>query len=167
MPFPKNQERIFFENLITVIIKTCFMTRLLKSIGLCVLLLLALCSQNQLYAQGKQITGKVTSSENKQVAAGVSVSVKGTKTATTTDADGNYKITVDSKATTLVFSSASFISYETKIDGRTVIDVELIADVKVIDDVVVVGYSSVKRPDGVCILRFIKTIKRYSTVFCC
>jgi TonB-linked SusC/RagA family outer membrane protein len=138
---------LFFENLITVIIKICFMTRILKSMGVSVLLLLALCSQNQLYAQGKQITGKVTSSENKQAAAGVSVTVKGTKTVTITDADGNYKITVDGKATALVFSSASFISYETAINGRTTIDVELIADVKVIDDVVVVGYSSIKRKD--------------------
>ena len=111
------------------------------------MLLLACCTQQQLFAQGRQITGTVTSSENKLGAASVSVSVKGSRTATTTDAQGVYKITVDSKATTLVFSSASFVSYETAINGRTVIDVELIADVKALDDVVVVGYSTIKRKD--------------------
>ena len=119
--------------------------RILKTTGL--LLLLACCSQQQLFAQGRQITGTVTSSENKQAAASVSVSVKGTKTATTTDAQGAYKITVESKATTLVFSSASFITYETAINGRSVIDAELIADVKELDDVVVIGYSTIKRKD--------------------
>lgn len=100
-----------------------------------------------LFAQGKQITGTVTSSENNQGMAGVTVSVKGSKTSATTDAQGNYKITVDNKATTLIFSSATFISFETAINGRTVIDVALTPDVKMIDDVVVVGYSTIKRKD--------------------
>lgn len=90
----------------------------------------ALSPLNTIFAQGKQITGTVTSSENKQPVASVTVTVKGTKNATTTDAQGNYKITVDSKATTLVFSSASFIAFESAINGRTVINVELIAEVK-------------------------------------
>lgn len=111
------------------------------------LLLLAASAQTPLFAQGKQITGTVTASDTKLGAGSVSVTVKGTKTAVTTDAEGKYKITVDSKATTLVFSSASFVTYETAINGRTVIDVELIADVKALDDVVVVGYSTIKRRD--------------------
>ncbi|MGB3007900.1 MAG: SusC/RagA family TonB-linked outer membrane protein, partial [Chitinophagaceae bacterium] len=95
----------------------------------------------------KQITGTVTSSENKQPVPSATVTVKGTKNATTTDAQGNYKINVDSKATTLVFSSASFMAYETAINGRTVIDAELIAEVRALEDVVVVGYSTVRRKD--------------------
>ena len=123
------------------------MIKKLKTIGICLFLLTAFTPLNEIFAQGKQVTGTVTSSENKQPAAGVTVSVKGAKTSTTTDAQGNYKITIDSKATTLVFTSASFINFETAINGRSVIDVELIADVKVIDDVVVVGYSTIKRKD--------------------
>ncbi len=120
--------------------------RILKTTGL-LMLLLACCSQQQLFAQGRQITGTVTSSENKQGAPSVTVSVKGTKTVTLTDVQGNYKINVDNKATTLVFSSASFISYEAVISNRAVIDVELIAEVKALDDVVVIGYSTIKRKD--------------------
>lgn len=123
------------------------MIRSFKIAGLCLLLLTALAPVNLLLAQGREITGTVTSSENKQGLPGVTVTVKGTKTATTTDAQGNYKLNVDGKATTLVFSSASFISYEAAINGRTVITVELIAEVKALDDVVVVGYSTIKRKD--------------------
>jgi hypothetical protein len=124
------------------------MIRILKTTGICLLLLTVFSPINQIFAQGgKQITGTVTSSENKQPASGVTVSVKGTKTMVTTDAKGNYKITVDSKATTLVFSSATFITQEVTINGRSVIDAELIVDVRAIDDVVIVGYSSVKRKE--------------------
>jgi len=118
--------------------------RIFKPLGMFMLLL---AFSQHLFAQGRQITGTVTSSENKQGLTGVSVSVKGTKIVTTTDASGNYKITVDNKATTIVFSSASFISYEAAINGRTVIDVELILEVKSLEDLVVVGYSSIKRKD--------------------
>lgn len=123
------------------------MIRMLKTAGLCLLLLTALSPLNAIFAQGRQITGTVTSSENKQPVASATVSVKGTRNAVTTDAQGNYKIMVDSKATTLVFSSASFISFETGINGRAVIDVELVAEVRALDDVVVVGYSTVRRKD--------------------
>jgi TonB-dependent starch-binding outer membrane protein SusC len=123
------------------------MLKQLRKILCTVVLLIALSSFSELIAQTKTITGIVTSSENKQPVASASVTVKGTTNGTTTDADGKYKITVDSKATTLVFSSASFISYEIRINNQTTINTELIAEVKALDDVVVVGYSTVKRKD--------------------
>ena len=122
------------------------MVRIFKTTGIG-MLLLAFCFNNPLYAQAKQITGTVTSSENKQPAAGVTVSVKGTRTATTTDVQGQYKIIVDNKATALVFSSTSFISREVVIGDRSVIDMELAPDVKSLGDVVVIGYQTVRRKD--------------------
>lgn len=123
------------------------MVRLVKTIRICLLFFAAFSPFSQLMAQGKVITGTVTSSDNKQTVAGVTVTVKGSKTSTSTDGQGNYRITTDSKATTLVFSGASFISYEAAINGRSVIDVELTQQVVALDDVVVVGYSSIKRKD--------------------
>jgi TonB-dependent starch-binding outer membrane protein SusC len=122
------------------------MIKTLKLLGMC-MLLIAWSSQNQLHAQGKQITGTVTSSENNQPAAGVTVAVKGTRFATTTDNQGHYKITVDSKATILVFSSASFVSYEATIGDQSTIDVVLQPDAKAMTDVVVIGYQTVRRKD--------------------
>jgi hypothetical protein len=70
------------------------MIRIIKTMGLCMLLITALSSITKLYAQEKQVTGTVTSSENKQPITGVTVLVKGTRTATTSDAQGHYKIAV-------------------------------------------------------------------------
>lgn len=121
--------------------------RSLKKAGLCLLLLVATGSFHLLFAQGKQIIGTVTASDTKLGSSGVTVTVKGTSTATTTDAQGAYKLTVPSNARTLVFSSATFVTYEAAINGRTTIDVEMTPDVKTIEDVVVVGYSAIKRKD--------------------
>ncbi len=121
------------------------MIRILKTVGL-FMLLLTCGSQHQLFAQGKLITGKVTSSESLSLA-GVTVTVKGTKNGTTTDAQGIYRITVPANATTLVFSSASFESFEAAIGTTTSIDVVLQPDTKALTDVVVIGYQTVRRKD--------------------
>ena len=123
------------------------MIKFLKTTGICLLLLTAFSPLSELFAQGRQITGTVTSSENKQPVSGVTVAVKGTKTGTVTDEKGNFKLTVDSKATTLVFSSTSFTTYEVAIGTSSVIDAQMVPDVKALEDVVVIGYQTVKRKD--------------------
>ena len=109
--------------------------------------MLAASFQNQLFAQGRQITGTVTSSENKQPLAGITVTVKGTRTATNTDAQGNFKLKVDDNATTLVFTSASYITYEVTIGSNATIDAVMQPDTKSLSDVVVIGYQTVRRKD--------------------
>jgi len=123
------------------------MIRMLKTMGLCGLLLIAFTPFNSVFAQSRQISGVVTSSENKQPVPGVTVTVKGTKTAVTTNAEGRYRITVDGSATTLVFTSASFTAFEAAIGTDNVINAEMTPDVKAIDDVVVIGYQTVRRKD--------------------
>lgn len=123
------------------------MIRMLKTMGLCGLLLIVFTPFNSVFAQSRQITGLVTSSENKQPVPGVTVTVKGTKTAVTTNAEGRYRITVDGSATTLVFTSASFTAFEAGIGSDNVINAEMTPDVKAIDDVVVIGYQTVRRKD--------------------
>src|SRR5689334_8723163 len=120
------------------------MTRILKMLGMFFLFILAICSQT--FAQGRQITGTVTSSENKQPVQGVTVTVKGTKNSVVTDAQGHFRITVDSKATALVFTHTTFTAFETPISSTTV-NAELSPAIKSIDDVVIIGYQTVKRKD--------------------
>ena len=122
------------------------MTKLFKPTALCLFFLVCGSSLSQLAAQGRQITGTVTSSENKQPVAGVTVTVKGTKNATTTNAQGNYRLTVDNDANTLVFSSAGFGSYELSIGSNTVMNAELSPDIKAMEEVVI-GYQTVRRRD--------------------
>ena len=110
------------------------MIRICKALGL-FMLLLACGTQHQLFAQGRLITGTVTSAENKQPLAGVTVSIKGSKGATTTDGQGNFRITVDASATTLIFSNVSFVSFEAAIGSGSSIDVVMQPDPKALQDV--------------------------------
>lgn len=119
------------------------MHKTFKIFGL--LLLFSFCT-TVLFAQ-RQITGTVTSSENKQPLSGVTVSAKGGKAATTTDAQGHFKITVANNMNTLVFTSASYASFEADISGKSSVDVELQVDTKAMTDVVVIGYQTVRRKD--------------------
>jgi TonB-linked SusC/RagA family outer membrane protein len=126
--------------------KNCIMPNIFKLVNI-LMLITAFGFANPLFAQTKQITGTVTSSENSQPAASVTVSAKGTKVATTTDAQGHYKINVDNKTAVLVFSSASFVSTEISISGQSTIDVVLQPDTKSLTDIVVIGYQTVRRKD--------------------
>jgi len=122
------------------------MMRSLKTAGLSLLLLIGITSMQQLQAQGKQVTGTVTSVENIPMA-GVTVSVKGTRTATTTDSKGNYRITVPNSDAILVFSSATFVTQEIPVSGDASINPQLQPDSKALTDVVVIGYQTVRRKD--------------------
>lgn len=110
-------------------------------------LLLLLTTWLDVSAQKKQVTGTVTSAENKAPLAGVTVTVKGTKSATTTDGEGKFSITVDNSNAVLVFTSATFLPQESVVGGRSTILIELTPEVRAMDDVVVVGYTTIKRKD--------------------
>jgi TonB-linked SusC/RagA family outer membrane protein len=123
------------------------MTRSFKKMRTGIFLLLTCLSSHQLFAQNRQITGTVTSAENSQALQGVTVTEKDTRNSVVTDTRGQYSIRVGNNAAALVFSSASFITYEANINGRTVIDAQLQSEVKALEDVVVVGYQTLRRRD--------------------
>jgi pseudouridine-5'-phosphate glycosidase len=99
-----------------------------------------------LFAQTRQVTGKVTSSEDGSGMSGVSVSAKGSSKGTSTAADGTYKIAVADGAS-LVFSFVGFNSQNVSVGSRSVIDVQLQADNQQLSEVVVVGYGTKKRQE--------------------
>ncbi|HEV8286032.1 MAG TPA: TonB-dependent receptor [Chitinophagaceae bacterium] len=121
------------------------MTKIAKCLAISFLAIFFICPLNKVYAQGRQITGKVTSSENKQPLAGVTVTAKGTKNAVITDIQGNYKITVDNNAKALVFSSTGFIPYEASIVDQNAVNVEMTVEVKTQEEVVVIGYQAIPK----------------------
>lgn len=98
----------------------------------------------QSFAQDRLISGKITSSEDGSGIPGVSVSIKGTSKGTSSDADGNYKISV-AGAAVLSYSSIGFISQEVSIGSKTQINVVLAVDTKALTEVVVVGYGTQKK----------------------
>ncbi|TSD64574.1 TonB-dependent receptor [Inquilinus sp. KBS0705] len=97
------------------------------------------------FSQNVVITGKVTDQKDGSALPGVSVTVKGSPTiGTQTDISGNYRLSVPSGATTLVFKFVGYKDVDLPISGN-VINAQLGTDSKVLNEVVVVGYGTQKR----------------------
>jgi TonB-linked SusC/RagA family outer membrane protein len=90
------------------------------------------------------VTGRVTSSEDSEPLPGVSITVKGTSSGTSTDANGGYNIQVD-PGDVLIFSFIGYAPQEVTVDERTVIDVILVSDIESLQEVVVVAYGVQKK----------------------
>jgi len=99
------------------------------------------------FAQNKIVTGKVTDSKDGSALAGVTVTVKGTRTAVQTGADGTYSITVPATAKELVFSSVGFLAQEISISSVTEANISLVATSTSLGEVVVIGYGTARRKD--------------------
>ncbi|WP_194550959.1 SusC/RagA family TonB-linked outer membrane protein [Zobellia nedashkovskayae] len=95
--------------------------------------------------QNTTISGTVIGAEDGLPIPGANVIVKGTKTGTTADFDGNYSINVPSTNSILVFSSIGFAPQEIIVGNNSTINVSLVTDVAALDEVVVVGYGTAKK----------------------
>ena len=97
-------------------------------------------------AFSQSVSGTVTDQQNSKGISGVSVSVKGTNTATITDNNGGYRINASSTGT-LVFSSVGYSTLEIPINGRTTVDVSMTATSTSLSEVVLIGYGTARRRD--------------------
>ena len=94
-------------------------------------------------AQDVSIKGKVID-ENGLPIPGVTILIKGTSNATTSDLDGIYQIKAASSGT-LVFSYMGYTSVKEAINGRTTINVKLQVEQQSLQEVVInVGYGTQK-----------------------
>jgi TonB-dependent starch-binding outer membrane protein SusC len=119
------------------------MNKIYKIVTTC---LLAVFSFSFALAQSVQVSGNVKD-ESGNALPGVNVLVKGTTNGTTTDASGNYALSVPDANATLVFSFIGYASEELAVNGRTSIDMSLLPDITSLQEVVVIGYDAVKRED--------------------
>ncbi len=94
----------------------------------------------------KQVSGRVTDMEGNPLV-GVSVSVKGTRIGTTTDAKGLFSLSVPDNATTLVVSFIGFTAKEVTISNSGAINISLEPAVSSLNDVVVIGYGTQRKSD--------------------
>lgn len=101
----------------------------------------------EIMAQGSKmkITGTVKDYDDEPLA-GVGVMVKGTKTGSITDIDGNFVVTA-AVNDVLEVSCLGYVTENVKVTGKTNIVVKLRQDATVLDDVVVIGYGAVKKHD--------------------
>jgi TonB-linked SusC/RagA family outer membrane protein len=94
------------------------------------------------FAQGRVITGTVTSTEDGLGVPGATVLVKGTTIGTATDIDGKYTITVPAGSNVLVYTFVGLTSQEVNIGNRSTINVALESDVTALSEVIVTGYGT-------------------------
>lgn len=97
-----------------------------------------------LLAQQKQITGSVTDEANKPLE-GVTVQVKGTSTVSTTNAQGNFEISVPSSNSILILTYVGYEQLEINIGNRQQISLSMKAVSGSMENVVVIGYGTQKR----------------------
>ncbi len=100
--------------------------------------LCALLSIAQVWAQNRTITGKVTDQKTGQALVGVTVSASGTNALT--DESGNYRISVGAAAKSITFMFVGYDRIELPIRGN-VVNATLNPETKSLEEVVVTGYS--------------------------
>lgn len=108
-------------------------------------LLLAACLQ--VSAQARLVKGRVTEAGKNDGLPGVSISLKGTTTGTTTNADGSFSLSVPDNNARLVISFIGYVTQEVAVGNQTTINVTLRPDVKALEEVVVVGFGTQKKAD--------------------
>jgi TonB-linked SusC/RagA family outer membrane protein len=93
----------------------------------------------------KTVTGRVTDVTTGEGMPGVTINIKGTKNAVSTEANGSFSINVPSDNTVLVFSYVGYTSQEARATAAN-LNISLAADVQAIEEVVVTGYrTSIKK----------------------
>jgi TonB-linked SusC/RagA family outer membrane protein len=107
------------------------------------LLFLFLCSTS-VFAQAKLVSGTVTDAETGGPVIGATVSVKGKKIVTVTDAQGNFSIQA-AEDDVLEISNVGYKSLE--IPARSTAEIKMTVVNRQLSEVIVVGYGSKKRSD--------------------
>lgn len=115
-----------------------------------VLILLLLGYGGTVYAQGRIVSGTVTSADDGSPLPGVNVLVKGTTNGTVTDGSGNFSISINESDRFLIFSFIGFETKEVEIGSQTSISVTLKTDATELSEVVVtaVGIERDKKALG-------------------
>ena len=120
----------------------------MKNLISAILLLLVTFTYQLAFAQEKVITGVVTDSKDGSAVSSASVVVKGSKTGTSTRADGSFTLTVSANAKTIVVSSVGYDAQEISLDGKNSVAVSLNpAAGSSLNEVVVTGYGTARKKD--------------------
>jgi len=115
---------------------------LLKLRVLLMVMLLSAASTVAVMAQGREVTGVVTSDFDNEPLPGVSVQVKGTTRGAISDLDGTFRINVQPGDRVLVFSFIGFQTREMEIGNQTRFTVALEESMESLQEAVVIGYGT-------------------------
>ena len=109
-------------------------------------LLMVLLLATEAQAQNIRVTGKVTRRSTGEALSGATIGVKGTKQSTTTNATGNFSLSVPAGSGTLVITYIGMTTKETAFNGAGEVSIILEeGNAAILNDVVVVGYGQQRR----------------------
>lgn len=97
------------------------------------------------FSQTREITGKVTSSEDGGGIPGASVVVKGTTVGTIADMDGQFRLKIPTNAKSIVISFVGMQNQTIEVGSQSVYNVQLKPEDISVEEVVVVGYGVQKK----------------------
>lgn len=133
--------------MINIYCKRCLCTNMAGHLALLMTMLLLMSPMLGLSQQNITVRGRVTESGSDVGMPDVTVQLKSTNNAVSTDRDGLYTLqNVDPKGI-LVFTSVGYTAVEVSVQDRQTIDVALIMEVSDLDEVVVVGYGTIRKRD--------------------
>src|SRR4051812_28518780 len=96
------------------------------------------------FSQGIVVSGTVQDAKRNPLI-GVTVSVKGSSEAASTDPNGHYTITVPGPKSVLVFSNVGFLNREEVVGSRTTISPAMSESAADLEGVVVIGYGGTSK----------------------
>ncbi|MES2893483.1 MAG: SusC/RagA family TonB-linked outer membrane protein [Bacteroidota bacterium] len=97
-------------------------------------------------AQTQTVTGTVTDKKGEPLP-GVTVTIKGSTTATSTNAQGVFSLSNVAPDAVLVFSGVGVTSREESVGGKSSLTIDVETSVGNLNEVVVVGYGTARRKD--------------------
>ena len=108
---------------------------------LLLMVFISMCSTLAFSQAKKSVTGAVADSAGNPLP-GVTIKVKGTKTTTVSDAQGNFTIPLPSDNGTLEFSSIGYLDKQVEVTAGTPASVALVSNAKQLNEVVVTGFGA-------------------------
>ncbi len=93
------------------------------------------------FAQTRDISGSVNSSDDGSTIPGASVAVKGLTIGTISDMNGEFRLKIPQNAKTLIVSFVGMTSTEVALSSATTYSISLKSGQVSVDEVIVVGYG--------------------------
>ncbi|AKD58774.1 carbohydrate-binding protein SusC [Spirosoma radiotolerans] len=93
------------------------------------------------------VKGRIKDALTNESLTGCTVVIRGSQRGTTTDANGDYSISVPDGNAVLVFGFIGYEKQEVVVGNRTVLNIELKAEASELSQVVVIGYGSAAKKD--------------------
>jgi TonB-dependent starch-binding outer membrane protein SusC len=104
----------------------------------------------------RKINGRVTDASTGNALSGAIITIKGTSSNSTTDAKGDFSVSVANDNSTLVVSFLGYTTQEVFVGNKSTVNIQLQSSVNDLAQVVVVGYGSQNKKDVTGAVKSIK-----------